>query len=176
MTELESISMRIASLMLAAFALTAAQLTVRANLHPPSERKPAADFALHDADGKTATLGQYRGKILLLNFWATGCGPCGKEIPWLVEFQKKFGADGLAVVGISLDEDGWKVLKPFLARHPIPYRIILGDAATAKRFGIHIMPDSFLIDRQGRVAAAYRSGLIDRTNMETNLSALISEH
>jgi cytochrome c biogenesis protein CcmG/thiol:disulfide interchange protein DsbE len=170
------IPIRAAALVLATFAAAGAQSGVRASLHPPSERKPAEDFALRDADGKAATLGQYRGKILLLNFWATACGPCRKEVAWLVEFQKKFGADGLDVVGISLDEDGWKVLKPFLARHPIPYRIILGDAATAKRFGIHIMPDSFLIDRQGRVAAAYRSGLIDRTNMETNLSALISEH
>jgi cytochrome c biogenesis protein CcmG/thiol:disulfide interchange protein DsbE len=170
------IATRTAALVLTTFAAAAAQSGIRASLHPPSERKTAEDFALRDADGKSATLGQYRGKILLLNFWATGCGPCRKEIPWLIEFEKKFGADGLAVVGISLDEDGWKVLKPFLARHTIPYRIILGDAATAKRFGIHIMPDSFLIDRQGRVAAAYLAGLVDKANMETNVSALVSEH
>ena len=64
-------AMRIACLMITAFAIAAAQSTVRANLHPPSERKPAADFALRDTDGKTAALGQYRGKVLLLDFWAT---------------------------------------------------------------------------------------------------------
>jgi cytochrome c biogenesis protein CcmG/thiol:disulfide interchange protein DsbE len=162
--------------MITAFAIAAAQSTVRANLHPPSERKPAADFALRDTDGKTAALGQYRGKVLLLDFWATWCTGCKQEIPWFVDFQKKFGADRLAVVGVSLDDGGWKVLKPFLAQHPIPYRIVLGDDATAKKFGIESMPDTFLIDRQGRVAAAYLAGLVDKANMEANLSALITEH
>ena len=79
-------------------------------------------------------------------------------------------------MGVSLDDGGWKVLKPFLAQHPIPYRIVLGDDATAKKFGIESMPDTFLIDRQGRVAAAYVAGIVDRANMEANLPALISEH
>jgi peroxiredoxin len=168
-------AMRIASLMLATFAVVAAQPAVRAKLQPPNERKPAADFALRDADGKTATLAQYRGKVLLLDYWATWCTGCKQEIPWFVDFQKKFGADRLAVVGVSLDEGGWNVLKPFLAQHPIPYRILLGDDATAKKFGIESMPDTFLIDRQGRVAAAYLAGLVDRANMEANLTALLSE-
>jgi cytochrome c biogenesis protein CcmG/thiol:disulfide interchange protein DsbE len=157
-------------------ASSSAQSTVRANLRPTHDRKPAADFALRDADGKTAMLGQYRGKVLLLDFWATWCTGCKQEIPWFVDFQKKFGADRLAVVGVSLDEGGWNVLKPFLAQHPIPYRIVLGDDATAKKFGIESMPDTFLIDRQGRVAAAYVAGIVDRANMEANLPALISEH
>jgi cytochrome c biogenesis protein CcmG/thiol:disulfide interchange protein DsbE len=169
-------AMRIAMLMLAVFAIAAAQSTVRANLHPASERKAAADFSLRDADGKTATLGEYRGKVLLLDFWATWCTGCKQEIPWFVDAQKKFGADRLVVVGVSLDGDGWKVLKPFLAQHPIPYRIVLGDDATAQKFGIQAMPDTFLIDRQGRVAAAYRGGLVDKANMEANLAALVSEH
>jgi len=156
-------------------ASSSAQPTVRANLQPTHERKPAADFSLRDADGKTATLAQYRGKVLLLDFWATWCTGCKQEIPWFVDFQKKFGADRLAVVGVSLDEGGWNVLKPFLAQHPIPYRIVLGDDATAQKFGIQSMPDTFLIDRQGRVAAAYLAGLVDKANMEANLSALVSE-
>jgi cytochrome c biogenesis protein CcmG/thiol:disulfide interchange protein DsbE len=153
-----------------------AQSTVRANLHPPNERKPSADFALHDADGKAATVAQYRGRVLLLDFWATWCTGCKQEIPWFVDAQKKFGTDRLAVVGVSLDGDGWKALKPFLVQHPIPYRIVLGDDATAQKFGIQTMPDTFLIDRQGRVAAAYLGGLVDKTNLEANLSALVSEH
>jgi cytochrome c biogenesis protein CcmG/thiol:disulfide interchange protein DsbE len=168
--------MRIAILTLATLAIAAAQSTVRADLQPASERKAAADFSLRDADGKTATLDQYRGKVLLLDFWATWCAGCKQEIPWFVEAQKRFGTDRLAVVGVSLDGDGWKVLKPFLAQHPIPYRIVLGDDATAQKFGIQTMPDTFLIDGQGRVAAAYRGGLVDKENMETNLAALVSEH
>jgi cytochrome c biogenesis protein CcmG/thiol:disulfide interchange protein DsbE len=161
--------------MITAFAIAAAQSTVRANLQPAHDRKPAADFALRDADGKAATLGQYRGKVLLLDFWATWCTGCKQEIPWFVDAQKKFGADRLAVVGVSLDDGGWKVLKPFLAQHPIPYRILLGDDPTAQKFGIQTMPDTFLIDRQGRIAAAYLGGLVDRANMEANLTALVSE-
>jgi hypothetical protein len=80
------------------------------------------------------------------------------------------------VVGASLDDDGWKSLKPFLAEHTIPYRIVLGDEAFAKRYGIENMPDTFLIDRHGRVAAAYRAGIVDRNDIEANIKSLLAEH
>ena len=92
-----------------------------------------------------------------------------------MEFQKSYGAMGLATVGVSLDEGGWKVLKPFLAEHDIPYRIVRGDDAMAKRYRIEGMPDTFLIDRQGRVAAAYRAGIVDRKDVEANIKALLAE-
>lgn len=68
------------------------------------------------------------------------------------------------------------VVKPFLAETKVPYRVLLGDEATSKRYGIDNLPDTFLIDRQGRVAAAYRAGLVDRGNIEANIKALLSEH
>ncbi len=84
---------------------------------PSRRRPPAADFTLLDASGKTAKLtSDYRGKVVLLDFWATWCTGCNKEIPWFSEFQKKYGAKGFAMVGVSLDEGGWKVLKPFPRR------------------------------------------------------------
>ena len=163
------------SLLIAIFtAVGAAQSTIRAALQPAAGRKPAAEFTLRDADGKEATLKQYRGKVLLLDFWATWCTGCKIEIPWFVEFQKKFGARGLAVVGVSLD-DGWAVLKPFLEKTPIPYRMLLGDQATAQRYGIRSMPDTFLIDRQGRVAAAYLGAIVDKEDVERNLERLLAE-
>jgi cytochrome c biogenesis protein CcmG/thiol:disulfide interchange protein DsbE len=136
---------------------------------------PAPDFLLRDAAGKTAKLKQYRGKVVLLDFWATWCTGCKQEIPWFVEFQRKFGARHFAVVGVSLDEGGRKVLKPFLAEHPIPYRMLLGDDATAHRYGIENMPDTFLIDRKGRLAAAYKGALVDRDDVEANIGALLSK-
>jgi peroxiredoxin len=166
---------RIALLAVAAAGSLTAQPNIRAALLPASGRKAAADFALHDADGKAASLKDYRGKILLLDFWATWCTGCKQEIPWFVEFQKNFGTERFAVVGVSLDEKGWSVLRPFLAEHPIPYRILLGDDATAHRYGIQTMPDTFLIDRKGRVAAAYLGGLVDRDNLGANIQALTSE-
>jgi len=79
------------------------------------------------------------------------------------------------VVGVSLDEEGWKALRPFLAEHPVPYQMVLGDDATAKKYGIDSMPDTFLIDQKGKIAAAYRAGLVDRENIEMNIKALLAK-
>ena len=163
-------------LMLVGVAAADDQPGVRAVLHPAKERKPAADFALTDALGRTVQLKDYRGKVVLLDFWATWCTGCKKEIPWFADFQKSYGAKGLTVVGVSLDEGGWSVLRPFLAEAHVPYQILLGDEAMAKRYGIEEMPDTFLIDRQGKVAAAYVGGLVDRDNVEANIKALLSKH
>jgi len=152
-----------------------AQPTVRAVLKPGAERKPAPEIGLRDSKGKAATLKQYRGKILLLDFWATWCTGCKQEIPWFVEFQQKFGAKHFAIVGVSLDEGGWDVLRPFLDKAHIPYRMVLGDDAAAKRYGIESMPDTFLIDAKGRVAAGYLAGLVDRADIENNLRTLLAE-
>jgi peroxiredoxin len=151
------------------------QAVVRAALQPIEERKPAPGFELKDASGKTQTLADYRGKVVLLDFWATWCTGCKQEIPWFVEFQRSYESRGLAVVGVSLDDGGWNVLKPFLAEHQIPYQMLLGDDVVAKRYGIEGMPDTFLIDKEGRVAAAYRAGIVDRNDIEANLKTLLSE-
>ena len=116
---------------------------VRAVLQPTSERKPAPEFALKDTSGRTASLKHYRGKVVLLDFWATWCHGCKEEIPWFSEFERKYGAKGLRVVGVSLDEGGWKVVKPFLESVKVSYRVILGDDPTAKNYGIKNMPDTF---------------------------------
>jgi cytochrome c biogenesis protein CcmG/thiol:disulfide interchange protein DsbE len=152
----------------------AAQSNVRAALQPDSGRKPAPEFALKDSSGKTVTLKKYRGKIVLLDFWATWCHGCKEEIPWFADFQRKYAAKGLQVVGVSLDDEGWKVVKPFLATADVPYRILLGDEALAKRYGIESMPDTFLIDRRGRIAASY-TGMVDRENVDANLRAMLAK-
>ena len=168
--------MRASALFLVVAGAAAGQPGVRAALQPAKERKPAPNFALTDSSGRTAKLEDYRGKVVLLDFWATWCHGCVKEIPWFVEFEKIYGANGLAVVGVSMDEGGWNVVKPFLAKNHVPYRILLGNDATAQRFGIENMPDTFLIDEKGRVAAAYRSGLVDKDDVEANIKALLLKH
>jgi peroxiredoxin len=162
-------------LTVAGIAAAADQPAVRAILQPANERKAAQEFALKDSSGKTVKLKGYRGKVVLLDFWATWCTGCKKEIPWFAEFLRTYGAKGLAVVGISMDEGGWIVLKPFLAGNHVPYRMLLGDDPTAQRYGIQSLPDTFLIDRQGRVAAAYVAGLVDRDDIEANIKALLSK-
>jgi peroxiredoxin len=161
-------------LMLAGIATAGDRPAVRSTLQPANERKPAPEFALKDSSGKTVSLKSYRGKVVLLDFWATWCGGCKEEIPWFSEFEHKYRAKGLAVVGVSLDEDGWKVLKPFLETVKVPYRMLLGDDPTAKNYGIESMPDAFLIDRHGRIAATY-VGLVDKDNVETNIRTMLSQ-
>jgi peroxiredoxin len=160
---------------LAGIATAAGQPTNRAVLQPASERKAAPEFALQDSSGKTATLKEYRGKVVLLDFWATWCHGCKQEIPWFSEFEKAHHAEGFAVVGVSMDEGGWNAVKPFLAEAHVPYRMLLGDDATAKRYGIDSLPDTFLIDREGRVAAAYRAVLVDKDDVESNIKAVLSK-
>jgi cytochrome c biogenesis protein CcmG/thiol:disulfide interchange protein DsbE len=156
-------------------ATAVAQAAVRAIVQPASERKAAPQLALKDSTGKTINLTDYRGKVVLLDFWATWCTGCKMEIPWFSEFEKAYNARGFAVVGVSMDESGWSVVKPFLAENHLPYPILLGDGPTAQRFGIQTLPDTFLIDRQARVAAAYRAGLVDKKDVEANVKALLSE-
>lgn len=122
-----------------------------AQQHP--ERKLAPDFTLQDANGATTKLSDYRGKAVLLNFWATWCGPCGIEIPWFTEFQQQFKSRGLEIVGISMDEDGWKAVKPYVAEHKINYRILLGNDSVGQLYGgVDSLPTTFIIGRDGKVA------------------------
>jgi peroxiredoxin len=160
---------------LAGVAAAADQPAVRAALQPAKERKPAPGFALKDGSGKTVKLKHYRGKVVLLDFWATWCHGCKEEIPWFSEFQSTYGAKGLAVIGVSMDEGGWNALKPFLAENRVPYRMLLGDDATAKQYGIGNLPDTFLIDRHGKIAAAYVAGMVDKDDVETNIKVVLSK-
>jgi peroxiredoxin len=162
-------------LALAGVALAADPANIRAALQPVGERKPAPNFVLQDSSGKTVKLKDYRGKVILLDFWATWCHGCKEEIPWFSEFQKTYGKKGFAVVGVSMDEGGWKVVKPFLAETHVPYRMLLGDDATAKQYGIENLPDTFLIDQHGQVAAVYVAGMVDKDNLEANIKAILSK-
>ena len=147
---------------------------VRAALQPATERKPAPEFALKDSAGKVVNLKMYRGKIVLLDFWATWCHGCKAEIPWYIEFQKNYGKSGLNVVGASMDDDGWKVVKPFVETTKVNYPIVLATDELAKQYGLGAMPLSVLIDRKGRIAASH-SGVVDRGAWETEIQKLLAE-
>jgi cytochrome c biogenesis protein CcmG/thiol:disulfide interchange protein DsbE len=167
-------SLAISSVLAAGILLASDQAGGRAALQPRSQRKPAPEFALPDSTEKMMTLKDYRGKVLLLDFWATWCHGCKLEIPWFAEFAHKYAGKGLTVVGVSLDSDGWKAVAPFIKTAHVPYQIILGNDAVSKAYGIENMPDTFLIDRQGRVAAVY-NGMVDKQNVEDNLRIMLME-
>ncbi len=137
------------------------------------DRKPAANFTLLDSNGAKVTLASLKGKVVLLNFWATWCGPCQVEIPWFVEFNKTYKARGLAIVGVSMDEDGWKSVKPYLAAKKIDYPIVVGTEEVAKAYGgVDSLPSTFIIDRDGKIAFSH-SGLVGKDTYDTEIRSLI---
>jgi peroxiredoxin len=147
------------------------------SVKPLKDRMVAPDFALKDVDGRTVRLSEYRGKVVLLNFWATWCGPCTIEIPWLMEFEQKNKERGFAVLGVSMDEGGWNVIKPFVAEMRVNYRVLKGDDMIAEQYGgVESLPTSFLIDRQGRIASAHL-GLVSnsRSIYQNEIQELLSE-
>ena len=137
-------------------------------------RKLAADFTLKDGNGATVKLSDYRGKVVLLNFWATWCGPCGVEIPWFVDFEQKYKSRGFAVLGVSMDEDGWAAIKPFVAERKVNYRILLGNDSVSQLYGgLDSLPTSFIIDREGKVAFPPHIGLISKNEYVNEIECLL---
>jgi cytochrome c biogenesis protein CcmG/thiol:disulfide interchange protein DsbE len=145
-----------------------------AAVQPDRDRKLAPDFALQDAEGKEVHLSDYRGRVVLLNFWATWCGPCRIEIPWFAELERTRKEQGFAVLGISLDTEGWHTVKPFLEKAGVNYGIVMGDDETAKQFAVTALPTTLLIDRAGRIAAVHE-GLTSRQDFEEGVERLLGD-
>lgn len=138
-------------------------------------RKLAPDFTLTDANGTSVKLSDYRGKVVLLNFWATWCGPCQVEIPWFVEFEQEYKSKGFEVVGIAMDEEGWKMVKPYVAEHKMNYRVLLGnDSVTELYGGVDSLPTTFIIDRDGKFAFSPHIGLAGKNEYLTEIQSLLS--
>jgi len=162
------------AIMLKRFALFAAVLGLALAAASCAKNRPSTiDFALKDSTGKVQHLSDYRGKVVMVNFWATWCAPCKIEIPWFVEFQSKYRGADFAVLGISMDEDGWDSVRPYMKDHNFDYPIVIGDDAVGKLFGqIDDLPTTFLIDRDGQIAKKH-VGLISKGSYEEEISTLL---
>ena len=144
-----------------------------ASVKPDKDRKAAPDFTLKDADGKAVHLSDYKGKVVLLDFWATWCGPCKIEIPWFMDMQRKNKDKGFEVLGIAMDDEGWEVVKPFLADLGVNYRVVIGTDSTADRYGgVDALPTTFLIDRSGKIAAVH-VGRASKRDFEDGIQELL---
>jgi thiol-disulfide isomerase/thioredoxin len=126
-----------------------------------SDIKPAPAVTFKNLDGADVTLAQYKGTVVLVNFWATWCDPCYIEIPWLIEMQQKYAAKGFTILGVSMDEEGKSAVVPFLAKErfnvdgqklPMNYPIVIGNDDVADKFGGLLgYPTTFLISKDGKI-------------------------
>jgi peroxiredoxin len=135
--------------------------------------KPAPEFALQDEHGKTVRLSDYKGKVVILDFWATWCGPCKIEIPWFIEMQRKYKDKGFTVIGVSMDEGGWQEVRPFVEEMKMNYPVLIGNDDTAAAFGgVDVLPTTLIIDKQGRIIATHQ-GLTSKDEFEKAIESLL---
>lgn len=154
-------------------AIAACCAPVRAQQSLLNRRAP--EFSRSDLQGAPVDLAQYRGKVVLLNFWATWCGPCRIEMPRFIQWQKAYAAQGLQVLGVSID-DSIAPVRPFAQKLQVDYPIVMGDAKLGDLYGgVYGVPVTFLIDRQGIVRARY-DGEPDLGTLESAVQKLLAAH
>ena len=136
-----------------------------------SEGEIAPDFTLKDLKGTEVNLKEFRGKVVLLNFWATWCPPCRKEIPSMVEIYKKYKDRGLEIIGVNLDKLGKSEVEKFSLEHKINFPVLLNPSGNvASLYGVVVLPTTVFLDRNGRIKGRI-SGAVDWT-AEANLSTI----
>src|SRR5262249_35842505 len=157
----------------AAFFAGCTGTNVRAAVTAEKDRKAAPDFELKDATGKNVKLSDFKGKVVLLNFWATWCGPCKIEIPWFIDFQQQYKDRDFVILGVSMDDDGWKSVKPYIELKKINYRVMIGTEELSTLYGgVDALPTTFMIDREGRVASRH-DGLVSKSDYVSEIQDLL---
>ena len=147
--------------------------SVRAAVKDPKTRKPAPDFSLKDVNGKFVKLSEYKGKVVVLNFWATWCGPCKIEIPWFKEFETTYKNQGFAVLGVAMDDEGWEAVKPYLTEKQVNYRVVVGNDQVSMLYGdVESLPTTFVIDREGKIASIH-IGLVSKGDYTNEIKELL---
>src|SRR6516164_2331788 len=152
----------------------------------PLMGKPAPEFKLPDLSGKEVSLSSFKGKPLLINFWATWCGPCKIETPWLIELQNEYGPKGFQIVGISTegddlkpsDTEGWAhdkaAIAKFVKQQRMQYPVLInGDSLVGKYGGLDVMPTSVYVDRNGKVVAV-QLGISSKEDMAAHIEKAIA--
>ncbi|MEG9431202.1 redoxin domain-containing protein [Terriglobus sp. ADX1] len=141
---------------------------------PAHARKSASDFTLIDVYGKQVTLSKYKGRVVLLDFWAVNCGGCKQEIPWYVDFESHYGKSGLSLIGLDMYGETPDMVKAFMTHSKMTYPVAIGTDALGERYGLREMPLTLLIDRKGRIAVAH-AGVVDRDAFEREIQTLLAE-
>ena len=137
--------------------------------------KPAPDFTLESLEGKNIQLSGYKGQAVLLNFWATWCGPCKIEMPWFVELQKEYGPQGLQIVGVAMDDASKEDIAKFVKEMGVNYPILIGKEDVGNQYGgVNVLPTTFFIDRDGKIVAR-EFGLQSRSLFVDNIKKSLSQ-
>ncbi len=137
--------------------------------------KLAPDFTLQSLDDKTVRLSDFRGKAVLLNFWATWCAPCKIEMPWFVDLQNRYGAEGLQVVGVAMDDASPNDITKFANALGVNYPILVGKDAVGNAYGgVQFLPSTFYIGRDGKIVAKV-FGLKTKNEIEDNIKKALAE-
>ena len=135
----------------------------------------APSWKLLDPSGAAVTSDQFKGKVLVVDFWATWCGPCRAEIPGYVDLQRKYGKDGLAVIGVSVDQGGPKMVSDFVQRFGVAYTIVMADDTIAENFGVgDSIPTTYIVDRNG-VIRFRKVGSLPEEEFEKKLLPILNE-
>jgi thiol-disulfide isomerase/thioredoxin len=165
-----------------AWGLTLVALAILISAAPQGQTPVASDFTLTSLEGKSTTLRQQRGKIVLLNFWATWCPPCRTEIPILMKLQASYGSSRLVVLGVAMDEEGAKVVSPFIQRErfalnrttaPVNYPVLLGTDAVADAYHLDGLPMTVIIDSAGREVRRLEAG-IEFDDVDRSIRSLLA--
>lgn len=144
-------------------------------LETAGERMTAPEFRLFDEAGARRSLGEFQGKVVVLNFWATWCTPCIEEMPALDQLAQEYAAKGVVVLGVTMDERGWPVVSKFLAHKLVRYPILMCTPEAARKYGgLKTLPHTVFIDRRGRIAATH-SAALDLKRLRKLIEALLTE-
>ena len=125
-------------------------------------------------DGGTWTMSEHRGQVVLVNFWATWCGPCWEETPGLIRLSRELGPKGLAVVGVAIDEGGPEKVRKFVDDFGVPYPVVRPERLSQMEYGMAGVPTTVLVDREGRVAKTY-VGAVRQADFATDVETLLAE-
>jgi peroxiredoxin/YHS domain-containing protein len=139
---------------------------------PPVLPRPAPAFSLKNLAGETVKLSDLKGKVVLVDYWATWCAPCVATMPEMQKLHEKYGAKGLTVLGVSIDEEGEKKVKPFIAKRKFSYPILLDDQNIWKGYNIKAIPALFLVDREGQIVKQW-TGKPDKKDVEQAVTGLL---